>query len=89
MNNEYLRRLSIADRRRMKVPFLASLLLLLPVLSASQSSKPNIVLLFADDVSVHACLKILGSMQGQLDSKQFHGSKHNNTLLWYPICKFI
>ena len=59
MNNEYLRRLSIADRRRMEVPFLASLLLLLPVLSVSQSSKPNIVLLFADDVSVHACLKIL------------------------------
>lgn len=80
MNNEYLRRLSIADRRRMEVPFLASLLLLLlPVLSASQSSKPNIVLLFADDVSMHACLKILGSVQGlQLDSKQFHVVLHKS-----------
>ena len=54
MNNEFVRKL-IADRT-MQVPFLASLLLLLPLLSASQSSRPNIVLLFADDVSVLACL---------------------------------
>ena len=53
MNNEFVR--SKPDRT-MKVLVLASLLLLLPLLSASQSSKPNIVLLFADDVSVLACL---------------------------------
>ena len=51
MNNERSK-----PDRTMKVLVLASLLLLLPLLSASQSSKPNIVLLFADDVSVLACL---------------------------------
>jgi len=41
-----------------KPQYLAGLILLLPLLADSQGSKPNIVLLFADDVSA-TCKMVL------------------------------